>query len=166
MGTSRCTGCGGSGKDTCTSCGGRGWKSGGLSGGGELILCACGGSGKVRCLRCGGTGSITTIGTQENRPTKDRAPDDDIEGEWIADADGAIFEFIRKGENYNVVINSAAGRTGEGTATREGNKVTLDVQLILIGRQTIAGTLVEDRMEGIMQIMGFPAPIVLRQLLT
>ena len=53
----------------------------------------------------------------------ERESSDILEGIW--NTSGGYYEFIKEKDKYRVIEHSAIGKSGEGTATIEGDNVTL-----------------------------------------
>ncbi len=160
-----CGFCNGAGQITCTSCGGRGY-FGRLTGSGDFDMspCAvCAGRKRIECQACHGRGQIDLPQTPVSPPPRPPHPrkktSDVLEGYWSAS--GGTYEFLKKKRKYRVIETSAAGQTGEGTATLQGNMVTMTLTNILLGTYTVTMTLRGERLEGTVQFMGIPVPFVL-----
>ncbi len=162
-----CGACSGSGKVTCPSCGGKGRHSRFSSQGVETDTClVCYGSGRARCDFCSGKGtiggSIDPIGPGVQPPLRMREPGaDPLEGRW-QEPNGNWYKFEKTNTGYRVTAGSAVATTGEGTATLSGNKVTLEVKYLLIGKLKQEFELRENELAGYMSLFGVRLPMVFR----
>ncbi len=166
-----CGACGGSGKVTCPSCGGRRYHSRFSSQGVETDTClVCYGTGQARCDFCSGKGSIGTAGAgmqgvqgvQPSPPPRTRPPGaDPLEGRW-QEPNGNWYKFEKTNTGYRVTAGSAVATTGEGTATLSGNKVTLEVKYLLIGKLKQEFELRENELAGYMNLFGIRLPMMFR----
>ena len=160
-----CGVCNGTGQVTCPGCGGKRydyrWSSRGDM---DINACAiCGGKGKTTCSYCAGRGTIGPTQTPvQLLPTRKRDPNaDPLVGRW-QETNGGWYEFQKMTNGYRVIVGSAIGATGQGTATLSGKRVTLDVLLPLIGRLRQGLELRDDGLVGYVLLFGVRVPMVLR----
>ena len=166
MGT--CGACFGSGRQSCSACHGRGYIPR-LTASGDMDMspCAvCGGSRKVRCQFCGGRGEVTSPSDSSpagpTRPRKRRASEDLLEGRWNG-PQGSWFEFTREDGEYRVAEGGPLGTTGRGSATIDGQTVTVQSTNVLLGQYRLELRLAGDQLIGQLNVMGFPMPIIMNR---
>jgi hypothetical protein len=121
----------------------------------------CGGRGRVRCQFCGGRGTVGDSAAAGAPAPRRRQPDADVlAGRWNA-AQGGSYEFVKQGGGYRLTEYGPIGQTGTGTATLSGHTVTLDVNNVVLGRYTVRLQLGGDTLQGQLNVMGMPMPLVL-----
>jgi hypothetical protein len=63
---------------------------------------------------------------------------------------GQVYEFIKEKDGYRVRVSGLFGKS-QGTATLQGNAVTLTIKNILVGSYTANLTLSDDKLVGTMK---------------
>jgi len=161
-----CYACSGSGKVTCSNCNGQGssWTHVGAKPVWQPCF-ACGGRRTVTCPTCGGTGQLggpVHVGNPGPAPLLPPVP---LDGPWKGPL-GDSYTFTPDGPGFRVQHIVLGMKVDEGTASQNGNEVTLDLKNFLgfsvSGKLQMNG----NRMEGALMAAGsgLTSPIVLFKL--
>ncbi|MEJ2663826.1 MAG: hypothetical protein P8107_07255 [Spirochaetia bacterium] len=129
--------------------------------------CVCGGQRRIRCNFCGGTGKIRGAGPGHDtktvkKPSQPEKSGDLLAGRW--ETQGGYYDFIKDGNKYVVTEYNVLGKSGSGTATLAGNKVTFNIRNNMIGSYTILLELNNNIMQGTLNIMGMATTIIYRKI--